>query len=162
MPEETLLIGMSQLGATFAGFVAIFLIFIRKDGRFPAAEALRIRALIYTSLLVVVTGVAPVGMAFVVGSDDVWQVSALIALGFGLLSIAHIMRRHAAMTKEERREIVVLHATVTYGLAMAAAAIVAALGFGWIAGSGWYVVAVMLTLLNVIVTFITLAFKNLF
>ena len=162
MAEEGFLIGVAQLGATFVGFVAIFLIFVRKDGRFSPAEALRIRALIYTSLLVVLTSLIPVMMSFVVSEGALWQISAQLALLLGLISIADVVRAHLAMTKADRAELVLLHAVITYGLALAATALVAALAFGLAAGSAPYVLAVMLTLVSVATTFITLAFKNLF
>ena len=162
MPEEALLIGLSQIGATFAGFVAIFLIFVRRDGRFSPADALRIRALIYTSLLVILTSLIPVMMTFVVGEDVLWQRSAQLALAIGVMSIVDVARAHAAMTKADVADIVLLHAVITYGLAFAAAALVAILAFGLAAGSALYLIAVMLTLVSVVVTFITLAFKNLF
>lgn len=162
LAEEAILIGLSQLGATFAGFVAIFLIFVRKDGRFSPADALRIRALIYTSLLVVLTGLIPLAMSFVVDASALWRASGALALGVGALSIVDVARCHAAMTKEDRREIVLIHAVVTYGLAFTATALVAALALGLVAGSGPYVIALMLTVANVVTTFITLSFKNLF
>lgn len=162
MAEEEFLIGVSQLGATFAGFVAIFLIFVRRDGRFSSADALRIRALIYTSLLVMVVGLIPVAMSFVVGESELWRTSAYLALAVGCLALVDVGRCHAAMSKEDRREIVLLHALVTYGLGFGAAALVAALALGFGSGSALYVTALMLTVANVVTTFITLSFKNLF
>jgi len=163
MAEEGFLIGVSQLGAAFAGFVAIFLIFVRKeDGRFSPADALRIRALIYTSLLVVVVGLIPVALSFVVDDSDLWRTSATLALLVGAIAIVDVARCHAAMSKQDRREIVALHAVVTYGLSFASAGLVAGLALGFNAGSAWYVIALMLTVLSVVTTFITLSFKNLF
>jgi hypothetical protein len=161
MAEEGFLIGVSQLGATFAGFVAIFLIFVRQDGRFSPADALRIRALIYTSLLVVVVGLIPLALNFLVEASQLWRASGAAALAVGTPVIIDVARSHLAMKVEDRREIVMAHAVVTYGLAIASAALVAALALGF-GDSGLYVLALLLTLISVAVTFLTLSFKNLF
>lgn len=43
---------LTELGAAFAGFVAIFLIFARRERRFSPADSLRIRSIILASFRV--------------------------------------------------------------------------------------------------------------
>ena len=49
----------AQLGAAFAGFIAIFLIFARREGRFSAADSLRIRSIILASFSAVFFSLVP-------------------------------------------------------------------------------------------------------
>jgi hypothetical protein len=53
------LVLFAELGAAFAGFIAIFLIFARREGRFSPADSLRIRSIILASFSVVFTALAP-------------------------------------------------------------------------------------------------------
>ena len=45
MPEQPLLLGISQLGAFFAGFISIFMAFTQSNGKFSALDAVRVRAI---------------------------------------------------------------------------------------------------------------------
>ncbi len=162
MAEENFLLGVSQLGATFMGFVAIFLIFVRQDGRFTPADALRIRALIYTSLLVVAGGLLPVMMFFLLGGDLAWRAAAATMLVIGSAITVDVARSQLKLSKEDLRELVVLHAVVTYALAFVALALSVVVVLGYGSGGVLYTTALMLTVASVMITFITLAFKNLF
>jgi hypothetical protein len=162
MPEEGFLIGLSQLGATFTGFVTIFLVFVRQEERFSPADAFRIRALIYNSLVVVIYALVPLTLSFVVSPSVLWRASAGLSFFAGLPFFFDSLRSHLAMTKEDRRQIVLPHTISSYGLIFVAGALVAALALGYGHGSGFYVVALMLIFLSVLTTFVVLAFKNLF
>ena len=59
MREEATLIGISQLGAVFAGFIAIFMVFTQANGKFSPVDALRARIIIFSSFVLVLAALLP-------------------------------------------------------------------------------------------------------
>ena len=161
MIEEGVLLGISQIGATFAGFIAIFLIFARRDGRFSPADGLRIRALIYASLLIVIGALLPLLLhAYGAAEAQLWRGSAALYFAAGVPASIDAARRHLSMTQQDRREVGLLHSVVSWGLNLVVVAILGSLVLGY--GSvGNYVLALVLTIAIVMANFVTLSLKNL-
>ncbi len=75
------LILMAELGAAFAGFLAIFLIFARREGRFSPTDSLAVRSMILGSFSTLFLALAPLALAALDTPEVVvWRVSG--ALGF--------------------------------------------------------------------------------
>ncbi len=50
---------IAELGVAFAGFLAVFLIFARRDGRFSPADSVRVRAIIAASFTSIFMALLP-------------------------------------------------------------------------------------------------------
>lgn len=155
MPYESILIGMSQLGAVFAGFIAIFTAFTRPDGRFSRAESLRIRSMLYASFLTVLGSLWPlVVAAYGVAEADLWQRSAVLFLTTGSIAFVDAARQNLSLRESQRSEVGRVHFFVSWGLASAAVVLVSmtALGYGH---AGHYLLAIVLALAVAITNFLT-------
>ena len=53
---------LAELGIAFAGFLAVFLIFARREGRFSPADSLRVRSIIVSSLSAVFLALLPLAL----------------------------------------------------------------------------------------------------
>lgn len=161
MQEEAILIGISQLGAVYAGFIAIFLVFTRKDGRFSTADSLRVRSLLFSSFGVVAAGVAPlVFHAFGLADVNLWRASAMFVFLVGSISTLDIGRRHIKMSRDDKIEVGIFHSVVTWGLNFIATGLLIAVvvGFG---GWAFYVLVVAIILAITIINFVTITLQRL-
>ncbi len=133
MPEESVLIGLSQLGAVFAGFIAIFTAFVQRDGRFSPVESLRARSMLYASFLTVLASLLPLLLsAFGVMGNDVWRFSAVLFLVLGIGAPIDAARHNLALKGSERRGVGRVHFFITWGLTVATIGVLGqiALGYG--------------------------------
>jgi hypothetical protein len=79
------LILIAELGAAFAGFLAIFLIFAKREGRFSPVDSLAVRSMILSSFSTIFIALVPLALALLGFSEPVvWRASS----GFGLLAFA--------------------------------------------------------------------------
>ncbi len=156
MQHETILIGMSQLGAVFAGFIAIFSAFTKPDGKFSRSESLRIRSMLYASFVTVLGSLFPlVVSAYGVPDPDLWRRSAVLFLITGLAAVVNAARHETLWLKESQRaQLGRIHFFVSWGLTAAAVILVAltALGYG---DAGHYLLALLLTLAVALSNFAT-------
>ena len=155
MQHETILIGISQLGAVFAGFIAIFTAFTKQDGRLSPAESLRVRSMLYASFLTVLGALWPlVVSAYGITDPDLWRRSAMLFLLTGLFAIADAARHNLSLEGSQRAKVGKIHFFVSWGLVAAAVTLVAltALGYG---SAGHYLLALLLTLAVAISNFVT-------
>lgn len=88
---------IAELGAAYAGFLAIFLIFARREGRFSPADSLAIRSMILGSFSAVFIALFPIVLGtFDLSEAIVWRVAS----GFGLLVLLPV---GASMGLAQRR-----------------------------------------------------------
>jgi hypothetical protein len=168
MDTEGILIGFSQLGAVFAGFIAIFLVFARKDGRFSPADSLRIRSIVHVTMVLVIGALLPLSLSLYGLSDQkLWKMSAIILLFFGFSATLNVARYHIGMGKEDRRDVGLLHSLVSWvmNFAVATLLILIAVGFSEFGFASQfaanYVLALFLMLAIVMSNFVTLSLQKL-
>lgn len=155
MQHEAVFIGISQLGAVFAGFIAIFTVFTRPDGRFSRAESLRIRSMLYASFLTVLGSLLPlVVSAYGVVPPALWRRSAILFLATGLIAVLDAARHNLSLERTQRMKVGRVHFYVSWALALAAVVLtgLTALGHG---GPGHYLLALLLTVAVAISNFVT-------
>lgn len=76
---------IAELGAAFAGFLAIFLIFAKREGRFSPVDSLAVRSMILSSFSTIFIALVPLALAVLEFSEPVvWRSSS----GFGLLVLS--------------------------------------------------------------------------
>ncbi len=158
------LVLFAELGAAFAGFIAIFLIFARRDGRFSPADSLRIRSIILASFCVVFYSLVPL-VLFRAGLSGVtlWRVASAVALVAGLAAGGVVARKNLALSKADRAAVGRLHSMITWGLFAIAAVLFAANALGLAAPpTAWPYLASLVCALGIAATnFVTIAFQRL-
>ncbi len=115
--EELALI--AELGVAFAGFLAIFLIFARREGRFSPADSLRVRSIIVSSLSAVFLALVPLVMNLY-GLEGVilWRTASILALAVGAVMSLHVGRRQYALPPEERAAVGFVHSNIAWSLVL--------------------------------------------
>jgi uncharacterized membrane protein len=157
MDEEGILIGLSQLGAVFAGFIAIFTAFVQKNRRFSSAESVRIRSMLYASSIVVVASLVPLLLSmYGVPRPALWRLSAALTLMLGLPATFDVARHNLALEKQNRMQLGRVHSWVTWGLCGAVVALLGATVMGYGAG-GHYVLSLLLGIAIALLNFVTSA-----
>ncbi len=154
----------AELGAAFAGFIAIFLIFARREGRFSPADSLRIRSIILASFSAVFLALVPLILQQAGLSGDVlWRTTSAIALVGGSLAGVLVARKHASLVPADRADVGALHSVVTWGLFALATALLMSNMFSLFSPpSAWrYLTALACALGIAASNFVTIAFQRL-
>lgn len=163
MREEAILIGISQLGAVFAGFIAIFMVFTQANGKFSPVDALRVRIIIYTSFLSVLAALLPI----VLNGLDItpawlWRLTTVIYLLLSGSISFDILRNQRTLGKVETPD----RATRTFQLIARflslAVFVVGVLILAGIGQGGFYILILVINLTIAGITFISFAMHRLF
>lgn len=154
----------AELGAAFAGFIAIFLIFARREGRFSAADSLRIRSIILASFSAVFLSLVPLVLHHA-GISDValWRVASMVAIVGGLMAGGVVARKHFALSQEDRADVGMIHSVITWGLFAIAAILLVSNAFRLVSpAAAWPYLASLVCILGIAASnFVTIAFQRL-
>jgi hypothetical protein len=154
----------AELGAAFAGFIAIFLIFARREGRFSPADSLRIRSIILASFSAVFISLVPLVLQHAGFSGvALWRAASTVALIGGLLAGSMVARKHLALSPTDRANVGAVHSVITWGLFAIAAVLLVSNAF-WLVSipSAWPYLASLVFILGIAATnFVTIAFQRL-
>ena len=155
------LVLFAELGAAFAGFIAIFLIFARREGRFSPADSLRIRSIILASFAAVFLSLVPLVLRHAGFSDvALWRAASTVALIGGLVAGGVVARKHVALSSLDRADVGAVHSVITWGLFLVAAILLVSNAF-WIV-SAWPYLASLVCILGIAASnFVTIAFQRL-
>ena len=155
---------IAELGVGFAGFLAIFLVFARREGKFSPADGLRVRVILEVSFLTIFLALLPLVLALSeLQPTTVWKGSSLIQVGVALYLSVAIGRRQVALRPEDRAELGLASRIGGWGLGGSALLLgVANAGEIFGAPSGLLYVAALACYLGIASTnFLTLAFQRL-
>jgi hypothetical protein len=158
--EELSLI--AEIGVGFAGFLSIFLIFARRDGRFSPADGVRVRAILLSSFGVIFSALLPLILVHsAMATATVWRVSSLFFLLGSLAMLGQRLR--VRLSKEDLAQVGQLNRVVSWGLSVLSMLLVASNGFGLLGEPAAlpYLAALALTLGVATSSFVTLAFQKL-
>lgn len=158
------LVLFAELGVAFAGFIAIFLIFARREGRFSPTDSLRIRSIILASFSAVFFSLVPLILHHAgLSSVAVWRGASALALICGLVEGGVIGRQHLALSPTQRADVGTLHSVITWSLFAVAAALLAWNAFGpGSSPSAWPYLLSLFCMLGIAATnFVTIAFQRL-
>jgi uncharacterized membrane protein YhaH (DUF805 family) len=97
---------IAELGAAYAGFLAIFLIFARREGRFSPSDGLAVRSMILGSFSTIFLALVPLAIGtFGIAEQIVWRASSTFGL-LVLLSVgANISLASRRLSPEDRTEL---------------------------------------------------------
>jgi hypothetical protein len=110
---------IAELGIGFAGFLAVFLIFARREGRFSPADSIRVRAIIQSSFIVIFMALLPLlVMLSEVETGTLWRASSLVYLAVSVAGGAVVGRSQIALTPGDRVEVGRLNNFIAWGLSL--------------------------------------------
>lgn len=160
--EELIL--TAELGVAFAGFLAIFLIFARREGRFSPSDSLRVRSIVVSSFSAVFLALLPLAInLFGMREVPLWRTSSVVALAVGAFASIHIGLRQLALTPEERAAVGFVHSKVAWGLVFVIGALLISNIVGLFGGpsAALYIAALVCSLGIATSNFVTIAFQRL-
>ena len=155
---------IAELGVAFAGFLAVFLIFARREGRFSPADSLRVRSIIVSSLSAVFLALLPSALdLYGVNGVALWRAASIVALVVGTILSLHIGRRQLALAPEERAAVGFVHSNIAWGLVFVIGALLLSNIFGLFhqPTAAPYVAALICGLGIATSNFVTIAFQRL-
>ncbi len=160
--EELALI--AELGVAFAGFLAIFLIFARRQGRFSPADSLRVRSIIVSSLSAVFLALLPLALQlYGLQDSSLWRTASVVALTVGTILSLHVARRQLALPPEERAAVGFVHSNIAWGLVLVVGVLLVSNIFGLFnePSAAPYFAALVCGLGIATSNFVTIAFQRL-
>lgn len=155
---------IAELAVAFVGFLAIFLIFARREGRFSPPDSLRVRSILISSLFAMFLALLPLMLhLYGMRPSALWRTVSATGLIVGMLVGVGIARRQLALSPEERSAVGTVHTLVAWGLFTAAAVLFAgnALGVFGAPTAAPYVTALVCALGVATSNFVTIAFQRL-
>ena len=163
MEQEAILIGISQLGAVFAGFIAMFMVFSQSNGQFTAVDAMRARVILFSSFAVVLAALLPVVLyGLSIPGVWAWRIAAALYLIAGILITVDVVRNQMALDKTvgtpRQIEIIRLLSRVL-NLALFLAGIAVFIGYRQ---GGVYVLMLLMNLTIAGLSFLSFAMHRLF
>jgi len=97
---------IAELGAAYAGFLAIFLIFARREGRFSPSDGLAVRSMILGSFSTIFIALVPLALGtFDIVEENLWRVSSSFALFVSFLVGANMGLASRRLSTEDRAEL---------------------------------------------------------
>jgi hypothetical protein len=152
----------AELGAAFAGFIAIFLIFARREGRVSPADSLRIESIILASFSAVFYSLIPLVLARAgLTGGSLWRVASAVALASGFVQGGVVARKQIALSSEERAAVGAGHSLITWGLFALAAVFFSMNAFRPAAAAWPYLASLVCILAIAAMNFVTIAFQRL-
>jgi hypothetical protein len=110
---------IAELGIGFAGFLAIFLIFARREGRFSPADSVRVRAIIQSSFLAIFMALLPLLiMLSNVEAATLWRASSLVHFAASAAGAVVVGRQQLALAPSDRMEVGRLNNLTAWGLSL--------------------------------------------
>ena len=96
----------AEVSAAIVGFVAIFLVLVRREDKFPPEDAIRIRVLILVGFIGIFMSLLPITISRVnLAVDDIWIVSsALFVVVLGSTAV-YIAAKHFKLPTSARENI---------------------------------------------------------
>ena len=122
---------IAELGVGFTGFVAIFLIFARREGRFSPVDSIRVRVMIASSLIAVFMALLPLLLALTeLSPTAIWRSSSLAFLAVVLSMGAMIARVQLALPPDDQAPGSPTNKIIGWGLATLAGSLLVANSLG--------------------------------
>lgn len=160
MPHESLLLAFSQIGAVFAGFIAIFIALIHHDEAMDKVVALRARSILHTSVVTIFSSLLPL-VLFAAGFSEAasWKLSAgaIVLIGLGL-SIEGA-RHQLALSSEQKKATGLVFNVLSWGLTLVSFALAFSVFIG-AAPSGIYPAGIAIVLVVSALNFVKVSLEQ--
>lgn len=155
---------IAELGVAFAGFLAVFLIFARREGRFSPADSLRVRSIIVSSFSAVFLSLVPLALnLYGLQPGSLWRLASIVALAVGTLLSIHVGLKQHALPSEERAAVGFVHSNIAWSLVLVSFVLLASniLGIFHEPSAAPYIAALICALGVATSNFVTIAFQRL-
>jgi hypothetical protein len=96
----------AEVSAAIVGFVAIFLVLVRREDKFPPEDAIRIRALILVGFAGIFMSLLPIALSrgnFSI--DEVWVISSVVFIVILASASAYVAVKHFQLSDDAREQI---------------------------------------------------------
>lgn len=153
---------LAELSVALVGFIAIFSIFSRKDGRFNTADRHFIQAMVLDCVLVVVLAIFPRVLWSMLEPETTWNVCLHVGTGLGVLLGLYIARDQLQMPRDQAQTINVWWHVGGWTWGSFALFFVAAAYLGLITPVAGYFGATSMLLMNALYCFIVIVFRRFF
>lgn len=96
---------ISGISATFLGFIAVFLVFSNREGRFSESDKHFIQGLVLIASYTIIIALMPGALSFLVAGNVLWTLSLGFAAVLATASSVFQLRIQLKMTAEEAAKI---------------------------------------------------------
>lgn len=160
MEHEALLIGLSQIGMIFAGFISVFLIFASKDGAFAPHEKMHISGLVLSCAALLFASLSPFALhVYGLNGQALWRAAACCGLACCFVVSFFGLTPYWKLTPEERKLNGYVHAATVFGM-VGAIIVLYAFAIAGRSPAGNYIVGTLLIVPIGMSSFGTFAYKR--
>ena len=153
---------VAEIAATYLGFIAVFIVFSRDDGRFAESDKHFVQGLVVTATSAIVFALLPRVLVNFYPDKLVWNYSLLSMLIIGTIVTAYQAWSQFVMSEEEAKKVHWGWHFVGWAIAVAMMLLVVAGVVRLLPTTGAYVAAVTSLILVSIWTFIAIVFRKFF
>ena len=122
---------LAEVSVAFAGFISIFLIFARRDGRFEKHDSLRVEAIFTASFMAVFMALAPLALSHSdMSAETIFRItSGMAAVGVAVV-LTSVGVRQFALPAESRKKIGLINNLYAWPVGIFSVASLASIAFG--------------------------------
>lgn len=152
----------AEISATFLGFIAVFLIFSDKDGRFRESDKHFVQGLVLVGAYTIILALTPGALSFFIAGDVLWTFSLGFAAVLGTTSAVFQVRIQLNMTPEEAAKIHPGWHFAAWGMFIISSILIIAGLFGFADPAGMFIGAMLLGIFLCLLLFIAVVFRRFF
>lgn len=155
---------LAEVSIGFIGFVAIFLIFARREGRFSPEDAIRIQALFTAGFVGVFMSLLPIVLSNTVFDESLnWRISSIVFLFIVVGILVGIGLQQRRLPKEAQANIPLWNNLIAWGLGFVAMSclLANALSLELFTPAFLYLVAILFILIGATTNFVAIAIQKL-
>ena len=153
---------LAELSIALLGFIAVFSVFARQDGKFSAADKHFVQAMVFDSVSVTGFAILANFLKAALEPAQLWFVCAVAFVIVGTLIMVFIAIDQAQMPKDESQKIHVLWHVGAWASALLAGLAVIAAIFGYWSYQLGFVAALCLIFANALYCFVAIVFRRFF
>jgi hypothetical protein len=153
---------LAEISTTLLGFIAVFLVLSKGDGRFEEADRHFIMGLVLSAVMIVILALTPQVLHLYDLAADVWPVALTVAVMFGSISAVYQARVQSKMTREEALKIHWGWHVGAWSLAAVSALFIVSGLAGFMKAEAAYVTAVSIMLVVGLWCFVGVVFRRFF
>ena len=153
---------LAELAIALLGFIAVFTIFARQDGKFAASDKHFIQAMVLNCAGIAVLAVLPRVLWNLVEPDRVWAYCVGAGLIFGMAITFHIARDQIKMPKEEAKKVHFMWHMVGWSVGAGAFLFLVSPYLGFTSYLAGFTGAVSLLFVNAMWCFVAIVFRRFF
>jgi hypothetical protein len=152
---------LASIAATYSGFIAVFIAFIGKDGRFAISDGHFVQAMVLSTIGVIVLALTPPALALI-APQQTWLYVTLFAIIAGIPSALFQAWQQVREARDPSQKIAPVWHVPSWVLGIASFACYIAGMMNEAARAGYYVAGVSMILGIAIWSFIAIVFRKFF